>query len=199
MIGRRGSGRSHALGSAGFNVLFIQLSLFLSLVEARPPDEVLTGDLTILAIDQKDQSGRWTSRTLPLLVGAGGEVTTLKDPSNLLGRYPSGKSVRVTGIRTGQKLLATSVQPAGGNASANASALAVPPPSIRGQTTLVALLNYADNPVQPFTLADVRQKVMDGPDSANKFILESSLGGVWLESDFIDWHTLPGKQSDYFG
>lgn len=65
------------------------------------------------------------------------------------------------------------------------------------QRTLVLLVNFQDNPQQPWTLAEVQQMVFG---TVNNFYREASYGQTWLSGDVKGYVTLPiNSTCDYFG
>ncbi len=65
------------------------------------------------------------------------------------------------------------------------------------QRTLVLLVNFQDNPQQPWTLAEVQQMVFG---KVNDFYREASYGQTWLTGDVKGYVTLPiNSTCDYFG
>lgn len=62
------------------------------------------------------------------------------------------------------------------------------PDSIGEQPTLVLLLNFQDNPVQPWATDQVWEMVFG---AANDFFLENSYGQTWLSGDVHGYYTLP--------
>ena len=75
--------------------------------------------------------------------------------------------------------------------------ITVPGGETGNRSTLVVLLNYADRPFEPFSLADVESAVLTAPDSADQFLRESSYGQTWLTPTFLVWQTLPQDVADY--
>jgi hypothetical protein len=56
------------------------------------------------------------------------------------------------------------------------------------QNTLVILVNFQDNPVEPYT-PQFAHDVIIGETS--DFFLENSFGQTWLNGDVTDWYTIP--------
>ncbi|MCG9711728.1 NEW3 domain-containing protein [Shewanella insulae] len=56
------------------------------------------------------------------------------------------------------------------------------------QRTLVLLLNFQDNPQQPWTQAEVQQMVFG---KVNDYYLEASYGQTWLTGDVRGYYTMP--------
>lgn len=60
--------------------------------------------------------------------------------------------------------------------------------TLGAQKTLVILLNFTDNPNQPWTPAEVQGSVFG---TASNFFLENSYGLAWLAGDVVGWYALP--------
>lgn len=91
----------------------------------------------------------------------------------------SGDRVRARGLRTNGVLALTS----GGGAQTLATAL---PNTFGLQKTLVILVNFASNPVQPYTLATAQSVVATTSD----FDLENSFGQTSLDATVVGWYTI---------
>lgn len=72
-----------------------------------------------------------------------------------------------------------------------------PSDSIGRQKILFALINFQDNKERIKSIKDVKDLILNNPDSLNKFIITNSNKKTWLEADFVDWLTL-NKQSSYY-
>ena len=102
---------------------------------------------------------------------------------------PTGTRVRIHGTRLGQ-LLAV-----GGGGSTQVLA-AAGSSTFGAQKTLVILVNFTDNPTQPYTVADAKSVVFT---TTSNFHLENSYGQTWLTGDVAGWYTIPlsGTGCDY--
>jgi hypothetical protein len=102
----------------------------------------------------------------------------------------TGSRLKVKGIRLNQ-VMAIQSQPS----NVQVSALSAPVVS-GGQKTLVILVNFKDNPAQPYTQAQARQTVFT---SVSNFHLENSYQQAWLTGDVAGWYTIPlsSKVCDY--
>ncbi len=58
------------------------------------------------------------------------------------------------------------------------------------QATLVALLNFKDLTVQPFTTREIQKRLVSNPDSTDQFLRENSYGKLWLDANVLDWQTM---------
>jgi hypothetical protein len=148
----------------------------------KPPVE-LEGTLDILHEDRADGSShyyhvlstddgtRWSLEGVPL----GHDLLT-------------GDRVRVKGHRSATALR---LQPATRQASAPAAlqVLALAPLSntFGAQKTLVILVNFSNDPSQPFSPADVRTSF----DWVSDFFVENSYQQTSLVTDVVGWYTLP--------
>ena len=95
----------------------------------------------------------------------------------------TGSRIRVRGVQVGTTLaLAT-------DGAAVQTVVPAPVPNTLGeQRTLVMLVNFQDNPTQPYTLAEA-QSVIFGTTS--NFFLENSYQQTWLSGDVVGWYTIP--------
>ncbi len=100
-------------------------------------------------------------------------------PEHLL----TGARIRVKGIQLDNTL---ALAGGGGNVKPVEPA---PVPSTLGELrTLVILVNFQDNPIEPYTAADARS-VLFGTTS--DFFLENSYQQTWLVGDIYGWYTIP--------
>jgi Ca2+-binding RTX toxin-like protein len=59
----------------------------------------------------------------------------------------------------------------------------------------IVLVNFADNPAQPWTPDEIRQHFFTGADSAQAYYNEIAPGKITLTGDVLGWFTLSTKQS----
>ncbi|HSF34367.1 MAG TPA: NEW3 domain-containing protein [Candidatus Tectomicrobia bacterium] len=138
-------------------------------------EEVLTGELEVLHEDYEN-GGRYV-----YFLQATGKRYSLHfaaEPPSLL----SGSPVRVTGIRIKETLALAS-----GKTDVEALTTALPN-TLGGHTTLVILINFQDNPTQPYTRS-YAQSVVFG--AASDFFYENSYQQTWLTGDVAGWFTIP--------
>jgi hypothetical protein len=145
-------------------------------VQALLEEEIgVEGELEVLHED-RDVGSRY----LYFLKAAGNKRFSLHfatEPPTLL----SGSYVRVTGSRIEETL-------ALGSGSNSVQELAAALPNALGaQHTLVMLVNFSDNPTQPYT-PEYAQSVVFGTTS--QFYLENSFGQAWLTGDVVGWFTI---------
>lgn len=77
----------------------------------------------------------------------------------------------------------------GGSGGGTTSGTSIPVPNTFGtQSVLVMLINFQDDAVQPYTIADA-QNVFFG--TVNSFMQESSYGQTSLTGDVVGWYTIP--------
>ncbi len=75
--------------------------------------------------------------------------------------------------------------------------LAAGPNGLGTKRVAVIMFNWADNPVQPFTAAQVREQIFTSPTSTNAFFAEISFrqlaiaGFQRADGDVFGWYTLP--------
>lgn len=76
----------------------------------------------------------------------------------------------------------------GADGGTNGAAPAPVPDTFGEQHTLVILVNFQDNPVEPYT-PQFAGEVIFG--ETGDFFLENSFGQTWLSGDVTGWHTIP--------
>jgi hypothetical protein len=94
----------------------------------------------------------------------------------------TGAKIRVRGVK-----IDTNLALAGGGNSVKTVAAAPAQSTVGEQRTLVMLVNFADNPVQPWSQDQVRQMIFG---TVNAFIQENSYGAAWVSGDVTDWMTI---------
>ncbi len=146
----------------------------------------LEGELEIIHQDFKDGHGRFVYS----LKQANGTRVPVKfakhPPTHLL----TGDHVRANGQLLGGNLLlysgSTNVTRTGGGSTPTPS---IPVPNTFGaQSILVILVNFQDDAVQPYTLADA-QNVFFG--TANNFFSENSYQQTSITGTVVGWYTIP--------
>jgi len=165
---------------AGLVILGLALcaSPVLTLAQTPPlngPDAELEGTLEILHEDSPSGS-RYS-----YFLHSGGARYSLHfaggQPEHLL----TGATIRVKGAQVGNTLALSG----GGNVKTVAPA---PVPSTLGaQPTLVFLVNFQDNPTQPYTVADAQAAIFG---TTSNFFLEGSYDQTWLTGDVAGWFTI---------
>src|SRR5712692_2522249 len=155
--------------------------------QAGAPQVQLEGQLEIVHQDFKDGHGRFVY-TLKQADGTRVPLQFVKHPpTHLL----TGDHVRVTGQRSGGGLLlysgSTNVRKTGGGGTTPTSSIPVPY-TFGSQNTLVILVNFQDDAVQPYMASDVQNAFFT---TANNFITENSYGQTSLTGDVVGWYTIP--------
>jgi hypothetical protein len=146
-------------------------------VHADVEEEVdLDGVLEVLHEDHPTES-----RYLYFLEASGARFSlhfAADPPTHLL----TGSRVRVQGVRVNGTL-------ALGSGSTSVQTMAAAMPNTFGaHSTVVLLVNFPDNPIQPYTL-DYARSVVFG--AASDFFLENSYQQTWLTGDVFGWYTIP--------
>ena len=99
-------------------------------------------------------------------------------PTHLL----TGARIRAQGVRLDGTLALGS-----GGKNVQTVTAASTPSTLGAQKTLVILVNFSDQPLQPYT-ADYAESVVFGTTS--DFFLENSFQQAWLTGDVIGWYTI---------
>ena len=148
----------------------------------------LEGSLEVLVEDRADGS-----RTLMFLQADNGERYELSFASQPSAAYQTGARVRVSGVKFESVIAVASGKQdlhkvSGGLSTQSVNALSQ---AFGVQKTLVMLVNFSDNPTQPYTVASA-QSVMS---QTSNFDLENSYGQTWLQADVVGWYTIAQSQS----
>jgi len=135
------------------------------------------------------------SRNLYFLKTMGGERLSLHFAAGPPSHVLTGHRIRVRGRRVGQTL---TLDPGAGVELLNLDGTSIPaapttsaavlPNTLGAQRTVVILVNFQDNPIQPYTLADARSVIFG---TTSNFFLENSYQQTWLSGDVVGWYTIP--------
>ena len=146
----------------------------------------LEGQLEIIYRDSKDRAR--LSYSLKLANGTRVPLQFMKHPPT---KFLTGDHVRVSGQVSGGSLIlysGSSVQ----QTTTSTTTSSIPVPYTFGrQQTLVILVNFEDDAVQPFTVADVQNMFFGTGNTLNSFVLENSYGQTWFTGDVTGWYTMP--------
>ena len=109
-------------------------------------------------------------------------------------RMLSGDSARVSGVRVDHTIV---IEPSAANFRAGASTKGMQsvnalPNTFGAQRTAVILVNFSNNPTQPYTVATARSVVFT---QTSNWDLENSYGQTWLTGDVFGWFTIPVSSS----
>ena len=109
-------------------------------------------------------------------------------------RMLSGETAHVRGVRIDHTIV---VDPSAENLRVGAAtqgmqAVDALPNTFGAQRTVVLLVNFTNNPTQPYTLAAARSVVFT---TTSNFDLENSYGQTWLTGDVFGWFTIPVQSS----
>jgi hypothetical protein len=177
--------------------LILSMTTILRALESIPVN--LAGLLQTLAVDEIDRAtGEWKSNLVHYLKVEDGEWYQIEDPQGILGTRPLGR-IFLSGKRIQNKVYVETASILAPDSKTVETVPETVPETVGEQKTLVALFNYPDKKIQPFTLQEVKNKVINNPDSVDNFIKENSYGKAWINADFIDWQTLPNNSTDYTG
>jgi M6 family metalloprotease-like protein len=152
----------------------------------------LEGELEIIYQDFKD--GRHALLySLKRSDGTRVPLQFVKDPPT---RLLSGAHVRASGQMSAGSLIlysgSTNVKQTTTTTAGDAtgtSTTSIPVPNTFGaQSTLVILVNFQDDAIQPYTVADVQNAFFT---AANNFITENSYGQTSLTGSVVGWYTIP--------
>ena len=134
----------------------------------------IEGKLTVMYEDYGDHS-----RLLYHLETAGARLSLHfadHHPEHLL----TGAKIRVKGIQVDNAL-------ALGGENVDSVTPAPVPSTLGDLRTLVVLVNFQDNPTEPYTVAEAQQAVFG---TVSDFYLENSYRQTWLSGDVVGWFTI---------
>jgi len=164
---------------------------------ARGPQVQLQGQIEIMYQDFKD--GR--HKLSYTLKKSDGTRVPLKYADHGPTRFLTGDHVTVSGQMSGGTLVLYSgntktsggggggtTTTTSGDATGSTSSSIPVPYTFGAQYTLVMLVNFQDDVVQPFTAAAVQNAFFS---SASNFFLENSYNQTWLTGDVVGWYTIP--------
>ena len=148
------------------------------------PQIQLEGQIEIVHQDFKDGHGKFVY-TLKQADGTRVPMHFLKGtPSHLL----TGDHVQAHGQLSGGGLILYSGSTDVTNTGGGTTTPSIPVPFTFGsQSTLVILVNFQDDAIQPYAVADVQNAFFT---AANNFITENSYGQTSLTGDVVGWYTI---------
>ena len=150
----------------------------------------LEGELEIIYQDFKD--GR-PSLSYSLKRSDGSHIPlqfAKEPPTHLL----TGQHVRASGqLSSGSLVLysgssSLTTMTTSGDATGPSSSSIPVPNTFGAQSTLVILVNFQDDAVQPYTVADAQNAFFA---TANNFFMENSYGQTSITGDVVGWYTIP--------
>jgi hypothetical protein len=154
----------------------------------------LDGELEIVHQDFPDGHGRFAF-TLKQTDGTRVPMEFAKHPpTHLL----TGDHVHANGRMLNGNLLLYSgntniSKTGGGGTTGGGTTSSIPVPNTFGtQSVLIILVNFQDDPVQPYTVADAQNAFFV---NANNFIQENSYGQTSLTGVVVGWYTIPDSVS----
>ncbi len=185
------------IGSRSRLFLMIGIFLFISLTSVAAQENSVTVLGTSLVIFAEDFTNSVNSQTYYYINTEQGDIKL----NFLEGQEPkliSGESIRVIGTLSnaaagGQEIMVQNVEFLGGAAGGEEN------PNLEEQKTVVLLVNSIDNPIEPISIQEARNRFFnenyhmngDGtPDSVNSWVQEVSYGKAWLTGDVYGWYTL---------
>ncbi|PYU92142.1 MAG: peptidase M11 [Acidobacteria bacterium] len=148
----------------------------------------LEGELEIIHQDFKDGRGRYLY-SLKLSDGTRVPLQFVKKPpTHLL----TGDHVRAGGrLSNGSLLLysgSTNVKKTTGGSTTTTTSSTPVPYTFGAQSTLVILVNFQDDAVEPYAATDVQNAFFV---TANNFFMENSYGRTSLTGNVVGWYTIP--------
>src|SRR5947207_1348564 len=163
---------------------FAQVSSAAAQWKPGAPQVQLQGQIEIVHQDYKDGHGKFVY-TLKQADGTRTPMLFVKHPpTHLL----TGDHVRVTGQKSGGSLLLysgnTNVLKTGGGGTTTPPSVPVPY-AFGSQKTLVILVNFQDDAVQPATITDVQNAFFT---AASNFVMENSYGQTSLTGNVVGWY-----------
>ena len=147
----------------------------------------LEGQIEIIHQDFKDGHGRY----LYFLKQADGTRVPLQFVKHPPTHFLTGDHVQVSGQMSGGNLVLYSgnanVQKNGGGGGGGTPPIPLPN-TFGAQSTLVILVNFQDDVVEPYTASDAQNMVFG---TSNSFFMENSYQQTSLNGSVVGWYTLP--------
>ena len=154
------------------------------------------GRIQTLAIDEIDKStGKLKCRFVHYLKSEDGRLYQIEDAKGALKKIKPSEQVGISGGLIDRKIIVDKVRLL--PSTRETATTETTSDTLGEQKTLVALFNFPDDTSEPFTIQDAEDKIINNPDSTDKFFRENSYGKAWLNADFIDWQTLPHNSTYY--
>ncbi len=101
----------------------------------------------------------------------------------------SGSTLRVQGTKIDDQMVLAEAGPA----TVEALVTVAPASSVGNQRLIALMVNFSDSPAQPFTAADIQNKLFGATNSANAYYTEASFGKTTFSGDVKGWLTInPG-------
>jgi hypothetical protein len=150
------------------------------------PRVQLDGELEIVNQDFKDKALVFYTLKLP-----NGTRVPLRFTKNPPTHFLTGDRIRVDGEVSGSSLVlysGSNVSNSTSTTSGSSSSVGPLPNTLGAQSTLVILVNFQDNAVQPYTVADAQNMYFG---KVNNFISENSYGQTSIAGDVVGWFTIP--------
>lgn len=141
----------------------------------------VTGRLEVLVEDS--QSGSKLHYGLSTAMGKLALHFTGEHPTNLL----TGSVVRASGVQMGGALVLACCNTTNTTTNSLQAVAAALPNTFGAQNTLVMLVNFQDNPTQPYTPATAQSVVFT---TTSNFDMENSFQQTWLTGDVAGWFTI---------
>jgi hypothetical protein len=140
-------------------------------------EQEITAEGTLMVLHEDRDPG---SRYLHFLYTAPDNRYSLHFASSPLA-LKTGDRVRVRGLRVKRAVALSS-----GSTSVTTLATALPN-TLGAQKTLMILVNFQDNPSQPYANSDALSVL----NTTSSFDLENSYQQTWLTADVAGWYTIP--------
>jgi hypothetical protein len=187
---------SHRLPAALFAALLLA-SIAPVANAAAPADVTLEGTIEVTVSEQVDAGGRLAHADYAYeLRDARGNRTKLTFKGEPPAAAQSGAKVRVHGRKTIEGVAAESnltvladTGSSGTTAGTATGAVAASPTPV-AKKLAVLLVNFASNPVQPYTTAYANGIIFTNTSSIAAFYAEESYGALTLTGDVFGWYTL---------
>jgi hypothetical protein len=102
---------------------------------------------------------------------------------------PPGTRVRVEGTLQNGIITVDRIGSEEGAAPGRAGSLAGTGETLGEQRTLVTLINFTNDPSEPYTISEIDWEILDetNPDSSASYYRETSYGRAWLSGSVLGW------------
>ncbi|OHB99996.1 MAG: hypothetical protein A3G70_03465 [Planctomycetes bacterium RIFCSPLOWO2_12_FULL_39_13] len=156
----------------------------------------LTGHLRTAAVEKIDRTtGKRTCRIIHYLNTEEGKMYRLEDAKGILRKIKPSLRMSIRGDIVDSKVIVEDAKPL----DILPAELESSTDTVGEQKTLVALFNYPDKLIQPFSIQNVKDWIINDTRSVDNFFRENSYNKTSLNVDFIDYKMLPNNSTYYTG
>jgi hypothetical protein len=106
-------------------------------------------------------------------------------------KFQTGDHVRIEGVQVGEAMATSSAAATSTTTASTTTSSTILPSTYGAQKTLVILVNFQDEAIQPVTSSYVSGLVFGSTSSVSAWWLENSFQQTWATGDVAGWYTIP--------